>query len=109
MADQLTPVQIEYRHRRSQIFRVVILFGLVPFVLEATFSYISAPPVLLSIGMAVTMVGIMISVAYVWRVWECPACGIKLWSGGVGTLGGKCLGCQIQLIPRQSKGGQLYP
>lgn len=110
MTDQLTPVQIEYRRRRSRILRVVILFVLVPFVLEATLSYVSAPPALLSIGMAVTMVGIIISVAYVWRVWECPVCGIKLWSAGFGTLGGKCLGCQTQLnIPRRSKGGRLYP
>jgi hypothetical protein len=110
MTDPLTPVQVEYRRRRSRVLGVVILFVLVPFVLEAILSYVSAPPVLLSVGMAVTMAGIIIAMAYVWRVWECPVCGIKLWSGGVGTLGGKCLGCQTQLyIPRRSKGGRLYP
>src|SRR5690242_602748 len=110
VTEPLTPVQIEYSRRRFRILRAVILFVLVPFVLEATLSYASAPPALLSAGMAVTMAGIIISIAYVWRVWECPVCGIKLWSGGVGTLGGKCLGCQTQLyIPRRSKGGRLYP
>jgi hypothetical protein len=110
MTDPLTPVQIEYRRLRFRIVRTVILLVLVPFALEAILSYASAPPRVLSIGMAFMMLGIVMSVAYVWRVWECPVCGVKLWSGGVGTLGGKCLGCQTQLyIPRRSKGGRLYP
>ena len=112
MADarELTPVQLEYRRRRLQIVRVVVLFVLVPFAIEGLFSYVSAPPLLLSIGMAATMLGTIISTIYVWRAWECPVCGIKLWSGGVGTLGGKCLRCHTQLyIPRRLNGGRTYP
>ena len=55
---RLTPVQIEYRRLRSRIFRVVVLFVLVPFGAEAFLAAVSAPPALLSIGMAVTMLGI---------------------------------------------------
>jgi hypothetical protein len=108
--DPLTPVQIEYRRLRSRVLRVVVLCALVPFGIEGFLSTVSAPPALLSIGMGVTMAGIVASVAYVWRAWRCPVCGITLWSaGGAGTLGGKCLGCQTQLsLPRRSKGGRPY-
>ena len=106
MRDQLTPVQFEYRRRRYRVARVVILSVLVPFGLEALFISASAPPLLLSIGMAATMLGILIAVVFVFRVWECPACGIKLWSAGVGTRRGKCLGCHVQLyVPRGSMKG----
>jgi len=109
MTDQLTPAQIEYRLRRFRILRIVMLFVLLPFALEAILYYLSVPKVLLSIGMAAIMVGTLIATVYVWRVWECPVCGAKLWIDG-GTLGGKCLGCQTQLyIPRRSKNGRIYP
>src|SRR5690349_17562954 len=104
MADPLTPVQVEYRRRRFRVLRVVILFALVPFVLEAILAYASAPPLLLSIGFAATTVGIIISMACVWRVSRCPVCGFGLWGEGGGTLGGECLRCKTQLfIPRRSK------
>jgi hypothetical protein len=109
MTDPLTPVQVEYRRLRFRVFRVVVLFTLVPFALETIFVYFSAPQLLLAIGMAAMMAGTLISVVYVWRVWACPVCGSKLWVGG-GTLGGQCLGCKAQLyIPRRSKSGRIYP
>lgn len=111
MTDPLTPVQIEYRRLRFRVFRAVILLALGPFALEAIFYFGSAPPLLLSIGMAAIMLGTIASAVYVWRVWACPVCGFKLWvSDGSGTLGGKCLGCQTQLyVPRRSKSGRVYP
>jgi hypothetical protein len=103
-----TPAQIEYRRRRSRIARVVVLFSLVPFGLLALLSRASAPPVVLSVGMALTFGGVLFSAVYVWRVWACPVCGFKLWNNG--TLGGQCLGCKTQLyIPRRSKSGRVYP
>jgi len=108
MPDQLTPVQTEYRRRQFRILRVVLFFVLVPFVLEAILVYAAAPPLLSSIGMAALVVGMIISIAYVWRFQECPVCRFKLW--GAGTLGGQCLRCKTQLyIPRRSKGGRIYP
>jgi hypothetical protein len=110
MANELTPAQIEYRRLRFRVFRAVVLLVPVPFALLATLSYASAPPLLLSVGMAATMLGTLASAVYVWRVWACPVCGFKLWTGGAGTLGGRCLGCQTQLyIPRRSKSGRIYP
>jgi hypothetical protein len=109
VSDELTPVQVEYRRRRFRVFRVVALFTLVPFALETILAYFSAPQVLLAIGMATTMAGMVISLVYVWRVWACPVCGAKLWIDG-GTLGGQCLSCKTQLyIPRRSKSGRIYP
>lgn len=109
MTDPLTPVQAEYRRLRFRVFRVVVLFTLVPFAIETILAYFSAPQLLLAIGMAATMAGTIVSVVFVWRVWACPACGAKLWIGG-GTLGGQCLGCKAQLyIPRRSKSGRIYP
>jgi len=102
-------MELEYRRRRARVFRFVMLCALLPFGLEMLFVYVSAPPLLLSAGMAATMIGIVASNVYIWRVWKCPACGSKLWVGG-GTLGGKCLGCGTQLyVPRRSKGGRVYP
>src|SRR5262245_61288481 len=111
MADELTPVQIEYRRLKVRVFRTVMLLVLVPVAVEGIFSLVSAPPVLLSIGMAAMMLGVFASAVYVWRVWACPVCGFKLWvADGNGTLGGKCLGCKTQLyIPRRSKSGRIYP
>lgn len=109
VTDPLTPAQVEYRRRRFRVFRVVVLFALVPFALETILAYFSAPQLLLAVGMAATMAGMIVSVAYIWRVWACPVCGSKLWVGG-GTLGGQCLSCKSQLyIPRRSKGGRIYP
>jgi hypothetical protein len=98
MTDSLTPVQIEYRRRRSRVAKFVILWTLVPFALEVVFVYASAPSLLASIGLAACFAGILVSIVYAGRVWRCPACGITLWSGGVGTRGGKCLGCHTQLV-----------
>jgi len=107
---QPTPMELEYRRRRTRVFRFVMLCALLPFGLEMLFVYVSAPPLLLSAGMAATMIGIVASNVYIWRVWKCPACGFKLWVGGKGTLGGKCLGCGTQLyVPRRSKSGRVYP
>lgn len=78
MTDQLTPDQIEYSRRRYRVARMVILSVLVPLGLEALFISASAPSLLLSIGMSATMLGILIAVVFVYRVWACPACGIKL-------------------------------
>jgi hypothetical protein len=110
MSDPLTPVQVEYRRLKFRVFRTVVLLVLVPFALEGLFSYVSAPPLLMSIGMAAIMLGTLSSAVYVWRVWACPVCGFKLWVGGSGTLGGQCIGCKTQLyVPRRSKSGRIYP
>jgi hypothetical protein len=111
VADPLTPVQIEYRRLKFRVFRTVTLLVLVPFAVEGIFSLLSAPPLLMSIGMAAMMLGVIASTVYVWRVWACPVCGFKLWVGdGNGTLGGKCISCKTQLyIPRRSKSGRVYP
>ena len=107
---QPTPIELEYRRRRFRVFRFLLLFALLPFGLEAVFYYVSAPPLLLSAGMAATLIGTVVSAAYIWRVWTCPACGFKLWVGGKGTLGGNCLGCGTRLyVPKRSKSGRIYP
>jgi len=111
MADPLTPVQIEYRRLRVRVFRTVMLLALTPTALQVIFYFGSAPPYLLSIGMAAMMLGVIASAVYVWRAWACPVCGFKLWVGdGSGTLGGKCIGCKTQLyVPRRSGSGRVYP
>ena len=111
MTDPLTPVQIEYRRLRFRVFRTVMLLALGPVALQVIFYYASAPPLLLSLGMAAMMLGVIASALYVWRVWACPACGFKLWvSDGSGTLGGQCIGCKTQLyVPIRSKSGRIFP
>ena len=111
MADLPTPAQIEYRRLKFRVFRVVMLLVLGPVALQVIFYYGSAPPLLLSIGMAAMMLGVIASTVYVWRVWACPVCGFKLWVGdGSGTLGGKCIGCKTQLyVPIRSKSGRICP
>ena len=84
VTDPLTPVQVEYRRLRFRVFRTVMLLVLVPVALQVIFYYGSAPPLLLSIGMAAMMLGVVASAAYVWRAWACPVCGFKLWVGDGG-------------------------
>jgi hypothetical protein len=105
---QLTDVQLEYRRRRFQIFRSVVLFVIVPFVLTAIMASLAAPALLVSALFAITMGGVVVLVVYVLRVWRCPACGFALYREG--TLGGNCVGCGVQLyVPRVSKSGRKFP
>lgn len=109
MSEELTVIQLEYRRLRWKVFKGIVVFVLVPFAFQGIVYFFAAPPLVLSVGMAVMMIGVIISVLYVMCVWRCPACGRSLSPGG-GTLGGKCLNCQAQLYePRRSKSGRVYP
>ena len=110
MSESITPVQLEYRKRRSKILKSVVLCILVPFALTAIGSYLDVPQSILSFGMAITMIGLAVFIVYLWRVWKCPNCGRSLCSSwGGGTLGGKCIACQVQLYPPKfSKDGRMY-
>jgi hypothetical protein len=110
MPEQLTAVQAEYRQLKFRVFKGVVVLAVIPFVLTAIATCFAVPSIVLKIGMAATMLGILIAVIYIRRVWRCPAYG-STFSYGHWTLGGKCLACHVQLyIPRYSKdGSRIYP
>ena len=107
MPEELTAVQLEYRRRRLRIWKSAGIFILIPVGLLVAVNQLAAPPILTKVFAAVTMLGVVGFGVYIFRVSRCPACGFPLWLGGQGTLGGKCLGCGVQLYtPWRSKDGK---
>ena len=107
MPEELTAVQLEYRRRRNRIWKSAGAFILLPVGLLVAVNQLAAPPILTKVFAAATMLGVFGFGVYIIRVWRCPNCRFPLWLGGQGTLGGKCLGCGVQLyIPWRSKDGK---
>jgi hypothetical protein len=107
MPEELAAVQLEYRRRRLRIWKSAGIFVLLPVGILVAVNQLAAPPILTKVFAAVTMLGVIGFGVYIFRVSRCPACGFPLWLGGQGTLGGKCLGCGVQLYtPWRSKDGK---
>lgn len=108
MPEESKSVQLEYRRRQLRIWKSAVVFVLLSVALSLLASQMAAssPNFARAIFIAI-LLGIGGLVFYVFRTWRCPNCGFPLWLGGKGTLGGKCLGCGVQLyVPWRSRNGK---
>jgi hypothetical protein len=106
--EELNALQQEYRRKQRRIWKSTAVFLL----LSVAFSVVAGQtatswPNLTRVIFLSILLGLAGLVFYVFRTSRCPNCGFPLWLGGKGTLGGKCLGCGVQLyVPWRSKGGK---
>jgi hypothetical protein len=101
----LTDIQTEYRRRNSRVYKALVI-ELLAFALTGLLVRLEAPELVQQIAFAITFLGMLVFVGYAAWVSRCPACGYQAWVG-FKTLGGKCLGCGVELhLPRKSADGR---